>query len=232
MIQVGLPIDKIVVTGQPYFDWLSNNFATESKKSSAAMKKIIFVSEPISQSYRNYLGYTEKTIFNELTSALNEISLKNKIKITVLIKPHPREHSDYFINFVKNNKSENLSFQVVQQSNFLDLINQADIICGMSSMALLEAVILKKNVISIQIGLKRESPFILDVLGALKSVRRQCDLVLALAAVLIDKSKVQCDFDFVPNAIKNVVAQIEDIFHGDEQNKRSSINKNNASSCN
>jgi hypothetical protein len=205
----GIDFARVVVTGQPYFDWLASNIAINPNKQSDSSKTILFVSEPISQSCGKYLGYTEKTIFDELVKVLQKISSENNTKTNVLIKPHPREDSAYFERFMENNKFENLVFKVVQRSNFFELIQQADLICGMSSMALLEAIILKKNVVSIQIGLDKESPFILDILGILKSIKNNCDLYDKIKSVLIDKKSVQCDFKFVQNSIENVIAEIK-----------------------
>ena len=113
--------------------------------------------------------------------------------------------------FAKNNNFKKINFKVVQQSNLFDLIQQSNVVCGMSSMALIEAVILKKDVISIQIGLNKENPFILDVLGILKSIENYSDLYDKFKSVLIDKKSVQCDFKFVQNSIEKVVTEIKGV---------------------
>lgn len=229
MIKVGIDAQKIVVTGQPYFDWLTQNVAAVPQKTSSVLKTVLFLSEPISQNCENYLGYDEKTIFDQLIKVLQQISLKNSIKINLIIKTHPREKSDYFEHFIRANPDKNLSLNLITQANLYELFPKVDLVCGMYSMALLEAVILKKNVISIQIGLKRESPFILDVLGVLKSMKTSSDLYAQTQSILIDKKNVQCDFKFVQNSIKNVVMEIErelsDADYKSKKNREWNINK-------
>lgn len=233
MIQEGITAEKIVVTGQPYFDWLSNVFHPQILKLDHHENKILFISEPISQTFNNYRGYTEESIFIELVKALELICKRHDLEFDIGIKLHPREDKKLFTDLISRLKSKFIKFRIIQELNLFKLFSDFDIVCGMASMALLEAALLKKNVISIQIGLEQENPFILDILGVLKSIKNQRDLVLALKSVLVDKNRVKCDFDFVSNAIKNVIAEIEEIFHGNEQNKRSkSINKNNGCSCN
>ena len=73
-IQERISERKIIITGHPYFDWVSKNTLKFNNLNNAT-KKVLFISEPISQGYGNYLGYTEKTIFGELIHCLEKISL-------------------------------------------------------------------------------------------------------------------------------------------------------------
>lgn len=233
MIGEGIDADKIVVTGHPYFDWISNEFTKKNNNLCCIKNKILFVSEPIYKTFGGYLGYTEKSIFIELVDALEIICSKNSIQIEYAIKLHPREDLQNFANLINSLKSNFVKFEVIQEFNFLKILNNFEIICGMSSMALLEAVILKKNVISIQIGLNKESPFILDNLGILKSIKNKEDLIAKLESVLVDKKRIQCDFNFVQNAIKNVIAEIEGVYNACGQNTKSKcINQNQSNTCN
>lgn len=215
-IQEGITANKIVVTGQPYFDWLTNALNSQVVKLDYSENKILFISEPISQTFGNYRGYTERSVFMELIKALELICKKHDLSVYIGIKLHPRENENNFVDFMNALKSKFIKFMIVQEPNFLKLLNDFNIICGMASMALLEAVILKKNVVSVQIGLNQESPFILDSLGILTSAKSLPDLYEKLKMVLIDKKSVQCDFYFVQNAIENIIAEVKEIFHGDE----------------
>ncbi len=93
-------------------------------------------------------------------------------------------------------------------------IRYADIICGMSSMFLIESAISQKKILSIQIGLKRDNPLVLEKMNVLKTIRTKEDLEIQLDNAL--KGKIMnCTMDFKENAVNNILKAIE---KGDESN--------------
>lgn len=163
----GISPDLIEITGQPHFDTVLRRYEEAVAIQSDFEWTICYVSEPISQDYDNdgkaepYWGYDEKSNFRHLYRMLEKISPELQGRIHLIIRPHPRERKENWTEIVKNCNSEKIILSIDTKSSSFALLKGVDLVCGMSSMFLLEAVICGKPIISIQIGLKRKNPFIL-----------------------------------------------------------------------
>lgn len=182
MMKEGLPESIIYVTGQPYLQYIRNRILQvdetdvrkyrKSIECSEKTKLIVYASDDISKTYNDSLenmfwGYNEKTIFSYVYKALNDFCLKGEDFI-LLIRPHPKEDIDYWNDVVK--KIPQMKVIIDKSTKGDTIIKSADLIIGMQSMFLLEAVLAHKEIISLQIGCKREEPFILSKLGIVQSV--------------------------------------------------------------
>lgn len=187
IINEGIQEERILVFGQPYFEYLFNYSQKENQKKFLITKNefkihnnelvITYISEPIMLSYpKLYLGYDEKTIFDSLKEALEKLVIYKNQKVCLIVKIHPREDSISYNDIVNDFNNDDIRIIIDQDNNIFDIIMVSDLICGMSSMALLEAKILQKPIISIQIGLNKENAFILDYLGIEKSVLNKISL--------------------------------------------------------
>jgi hypothetical protein len=76
-------------------------------------------------------------------------------------------------------------------------------------MFLIEAAILDKPVISIQIGLKRENPLILDRVNCLKSILDKQTLFNVLRLIIMGENTPRCYFNIIKNPVENVILQME-----------------------
>lgn len=221
MKRIGFDGKKIIVSGQPYFELMKKFQKNFSDKKNNIFKKkyditlsdklITFASEPLEMIYRgkgnsSYLGYTEKTILKNLLNELREIVLKNKLNLTLVIKPHPKESEDDLINLITDAKNLNFKIKIIKDCNSWDLIMASDLICGMSSMFLIESVILGKQVISIQIGLKKNDSFILSQRGILKSILTVETLSLKLKNYLVHSKKTKYKFKVIENPSTNIIS--------------------------
>lgn len=226
-VKDGLDRKKILVTGQPYFQLLlkqktnnDRNCLRKKLKISPSDFLIVYVSEPISKSYRetensnHYWGYTEKTIFKYLLQELDKIAKdKKNPKITFLIKLHPREDINSYDTLVKKLKSQpKFKIQIIKKpiSNW-NLILSANLICGMSSMLLTEALLLGKPILSVQIGLKRENPFILAKKKIVKSITDSDQLSSALKHLIVKRDKSNYNFKIIKNPVENIISAMEKI---------------------
>ncbi len=220
MIQEGIDSSLIKVTGQPYFEFLKKNLSKDEsvKKRNLLFSGnvdflITFASDGILQAYRetdnskHYLGYTEKTIFKELVDALQTIKIDKKIGI--VIRPHPKESLDNYCDLICLLKEKKIGFAVDKSLDSWDLIKMSELVCGMSSMFLIESVMLGKPIISIQIGLNQKSPFILDRRSVLKSVLNKETLVKVLKKVIVDNNLPRYNFEVINSPIKNIVDHVE-----------------------
>ncbi|MFZ3131540.1 MAG: hypothetical protein WA125_10685, partial [Desulfosporosinus sp.] len=153
--------------------------------------------------------YTEKTIFSEFLEALEEIA-PLKRNITVLIKLHPKEDADSFSRHLIN-IPKGLRIVIDKDTEPRKLILASDLVCGMSSMFLLESIIIGKPTLSVQIGLCRPSPFVLERMKILSSIRDQKSLRSYLESIILHKQVQEYKFSVVSNAVKNVINLVEDI---------------------
>lgn len=165
MVTEGFSPDNLIITGQPAFDGIAEYKKRSKHRSFREIRQkycvrendlfVVFVSQPLSRfygkdrTYPGFLGYTEKTVLNDLVRALDVISDGSSEDIVLLIRPHPKEKiADYDMN-----KSSNIRIIIADQDDPRDLILASDLVAGMNTELLVEACYLGSIVISIQPGL-------------------------------------------------------------------------------
>jgi hypothetical protein len=225
MEKIGFDSAKLIVTGHPYFDLIDGYYKKNLKKRkinkfkkengiSLSDKLIVFASEPLDMTYGKkgqkeyYWGYTEKTIIKVLLDELKKMVFENKIGLTLVLKPHPRENEDEIVRLVNNESNLNFKVKIYKKCNTWDLIMASDLVCGMSSMFLIESVILGRPVMSIQIGLKRKDHFILSRRGIMKTILKKDQLKRSLENILVFGRMKKYNFNVIKNASDNVVGYI------------------------
>ena len=216
-VKDGLEAEKIVITGQPYFETLTKKMHSinqmKIKKSEDFV--ITFASEPITETYKedknseHYWGYTEKIIFNDFIESLNEAIKLYNGKIVLILKLHPKENPGKFDYLLQTFNNDKITLKIDKNSDSHEVMTSSDLICGMSSMFLIESAIINKPVISIQIGLKRENPFILDKIGILKSILTKEELVKNLKSIVIANKPSGYNFSIIKNPVENIINEME-----------------------
>lgn len=213
LIEEGMDEHRICVTGQPHFETLQRKYNDINIQKDRERFTVIYVSEPILQDYDSgdeeklYWGFNEHTMYNKLIECLHQISDDIKKKIDVIIRPHPREKLTYWEQVKKDYIDINVSID--NKTDTFELLKKADVVCGMSSMFLLEANICKVPIISMMIGLKRENPFVLDKIGLCKSVTSKEELYEKMQAVIFEKDDIVA-FEIIDNATENVINLLEE----------------------
>jgi hypothetical protein len=226
-VKEGIEENRILVSGQPYFDYLIKKQENLQENIIKAYRDgigcneneflITYVSEPISKIYdegdnsEHYLGYTERTIFKQFFNVLNNVVEDSEKKIKLIIRLHPKENENNYNDIIDLLYSKNISIKVDKKSDGFNLMCASDLICGMSSMFLIEAAYLQRAVLSIQIGLKRENPFILDKKGFLKSSLSEEEVDIKLRKILTDKNTGKCAFNVEKGAVEKVINFMEEI---------------------
>lgn len=222
----GIDESRVLVTGHPYFEMLlkyrdskTQNNGLEFKKQTGIVSTdfvITFASEPISEVYKepddapHYWGYTERTILRSILSALQKITDTYSRNVTFIVRPHPKEKEDGCSDIFEMYRSSRLNIQIDKKANAWDLMVNADLVCGLSSMFLIEAAILGRPVMSVQIGLKRDDPFIFAKRELLETVLDEMTLFNKLKRVIINGDKIECDFKFIKNPVINVIKRMEE----------------------
>lgn len=195
MIKEGFPKERLVITGNPFFDdiiELKNNFTEEDKQRvkndlniSLDSYLFLFASQPSESFYGNSLGYTEKTVLRELLDAITFIPNVDR-DVSVLVKVHPREKKEDLENIVKGYKY----FQIIVDQSYptRETILASDAIISSTSTVLIESSYLEKPSISLQPGLKVEDMLITNELEVTLPIYKHGEVNLILEKLLFDKN--------------------------------------------
>ena len=222
---IGISDTEIVVTGHPYFEMLLQDGRKIIKDHTKSFRRnnniknsdivITFASEPIVSAYGvkngsiGCFGYTEVTILRDILSVLKKIVEKHKLNVVLVIKLHPREEDNSFNQIIEENKTDGLSVRLIRNCNVWELMAESDVICGMTSMFLIEAVLLGKPILSVQIGAVCKSEFILEREGVVDPVLSKGDLANRLEGLIIKPKLPRRSFRIVKNASKNIIDHLE-----------------------
>lgn len=209
LIKEGIQEEIIVPTGHPHFDTVLNRFKHAKPVYNKEQKNIVFVSEPISQDYDNcddtnlYWGYNERTIFHVLYHHLETLAESHSLRFRFIIRPHPRESKDNWNQILQKEKNSKISLEIDRDHDSFSIMKSADLICGMSSMFLLESFLCGKAILSIEIGLIRKNPFFLDELNYCKSILSEEELADHLTRIFLSDN-----FELSQHTIKNGLPKI------------------------
>lgn len=172
-VAAGLPAEKLVEVGQPYLE--SRRAQLLGVPATAAADSVVFVSERIRDDFRKgsplYLGFDEYEAVVQVAAAARAAGLK------LIVKLHPQEPADKFDALLGGAPD----VTVVKEADVEGLIAGAAKIAGMVSMLLLEAALVRGDVISFMPG-GEPSRFIGNRLGATMAVTDAGDLVGRLRA--------------------------------------------------
>lgn len=159
MIAEGFPPEILIVTGQPAFDEIIRS----QKPALASLRKIGrehlglpeniqvvgFVSEPLSQNFSGQRPYDELTVAEDL------IDYFSQTDTLLLFKRHPRDISGKFEELASL-RPELLMREIGGDCPPREFVAACDLVIGMTSILLLESLILGLPVISFQPGTKKE----------------------------------------------------------------------------
>lgn len=164
MISEGFDEARLLAFGHPYlsslrYDLLAMNVAglKHSLHISVDEKVALFVSEPLREHYGNARGYDQYQVLDYFLSNLAAEVERPRI----LVKLHPKDSRTSFQTLAT--KFELLPLQFVgNEFSSLECLAVSDFVFGMSSIMLIEAYVLGKNVVSLQPGLCVEDSMVLS----------------------------------------------------------------------
>lgn len=226
MINEGIEAYKVEVTGQPYFEYLIKKKKLISAEDILKYKQsvgcldsdiiIIFAAEAINRTYlddskaEEIIGYSDKSILNEIYKCVKEISPKSDKNIKIIIRPHPKDDINIYTEFVLRKEERGFQVLIDKNTDGVLVINAADIVCGMSSMFLLESAIMRKPIISVQIGLKEENPFILSQIGQIETIVTSAKLKNVFEDFILKKHYGRYNLQFKYEGIKKILNLMEE----------------------
>ena len=197
MITEGIPEDKIIITGQPAFDSiLDRNRLSEadcsSIKTDLNLSKtetiVTFAAESLKKDFGNSLGYDEHSTLVCLGNVLEKICTQNKqLEIYLLIKLHPENTYEEFewalskwpLLKMRITKNEHRPYEVLAIS---------DIVVGMSSILLVEAILAGNIVVSLQLDSLVGSKMVATKTGAIPFIRSADEGEKVIRSLLLDDS--------------------------------------------
>lgn len=196
MIREGIPETKIVVTGQPAFDSIPKYKKTFLKEGYFKIRKklgikdekmILFVSESLKRDFGDSLGYTEVTTLQAVLNTLKRLTCEN-FKFVLVVKLHPQNKEEDFekIDFDKYRSQFNVKF-IHGELLPRDLVLCSDVVIGMTSVLLVESILLGKPTLSLQINSKKDDILIATRIGAIPLISNVKDFKQILHSILVNK---------------------------------------------
>lgn len=111
-------------------------------------------------------------------------------------------------------RDDNVMLEMDKENDSFSVMKSVDLVCGMSSMFLLESMICQKPVLSIEIGLKRDNPFILDRIGYCKSILSEEELQKKLGQIFCSS---QNGSNKTTQAYENMIGYPKGVHNATEQ---------------
>jgi hypothetical protein len=184
MVKEGFDPKRIVVTGNPYFETFFR------KRSVIKGKPIIsFLSQPFSELIREDkgfdFGFDDIEAFRDVVKALERLGVTEEI----VVKLHPRTKNTHAYDALI--KASRLSIRVDLKTPTTKIIERSSLVIGMNTVALFEAALMGKNVLSYQPNLNRPDPLISNRLGLSVPVYKKKDLLVAIRRLRSGKKPVR-----------------------------------------
>lgn len=195
MQEEGFDPSVLVITGQPAYDDLvfeRDTFSAEKRdmiRSDFGARNeelvVVFASEPLfwgTQDNPADCGYTKTGVLRLLIMALDHIQEKYKSNILLVIRPHPREDAHEYQGI----RGEKIRVIVSSTGRSRDIVQAADLVCGMTTALLLEACYLGCIVASIQPGLIELDILPSNRLGYTTPIYKEEDIIPVIQTLLLD----------------------------------------------
>ncbi|MBN2435953.1 MAG: UDP-N-acetylglucosamine 2-epimerase [Spirochaetes bacterium] len=202
MISEGFPKNKLVITGNPYFDTFK---ILHDKNENVRTDSILFISQP---EYQKGCYQTDTRLFEDLLDTIHELDEKVKI----IIRPHPKDIIETYTKYA----SENIIIDA--KTDAKKLIDLNDIIIGKNSTLLFEAVFRGKFVISYQPTIEKPDRLVTNNMGLSYLVRSKSKLAKIIDNAIKNQLKTKkigvIEFYNDGQCLERVTRNIKSILYG------------------
>jgi hypothetical protein len=192
MLLEGFPPEHLIVTGAPHLDNLTTIRAAFGNEHRTALRArygvgpeeimILFPSQPLSVLYGETLGYTEQQVLAILVNALDSLAERENIKLTLAVRPHPRENPLKFVGV----QAQHIRIISAAAGSGRIWAMACDLVVGMNTELLLEACYLGCLTISFQPNLRQPDLLPTNGSGLSLPVYSQQELDPVLRRALFD----------------------------------------------
>jgi hypothetical protein len=191
----GLPAERLVVTGQPAFDdirrehqaLLADRARLRAAHGMPAEARVVtFVAESLARDYSDSLGYDEQSTLAFLGDALRELAPAAG-PLFLAIKLHPQNDPVQFGWAL--HRWPGLTPQLfAREVTPREMIVMSDLVVGMTSVMLIEAILVGRLTVSLELDAKREPQLVATRAGALPALRTADAARRVLADLLLDRA--------------------------------------------
>ncbi len=172
-VKDGVPSEIMKITGNPGLDYYA--------KIRSNSKKVLFMSQPLSVINKEYEGYDEFVVMEDLLKACRELGIKAHVKC------HPKD----------TEKFRETYSSISVEGELEKLVQDYDAVVGMTTMGLLQCSLMGVPVISYEPDLNTEDKSIVNKLGITKGAYSYEELVHQLRMITgsYDEKKLPGWFD-------------------------------------
>lgn len=182
----GIDENIIVISGNPYYDYLKNWKPIISKdklfqkiRLRKNEKYILYAPEPLSKfNLQKQYGFDELSGLIHLNKSLKELKLSN---IKIVVKAHPNQQHEVFESYIS--KQSNILY--LKNININDLIYYCECVVGFFSNSIIESFKMNKKVLRIMIDLIDKKLDFLRVLNIGNIINNKQELNIQLKKLLI-----------------------------------------------
>ncbi len=168
LMALGFKADRVLIAGQPYLSFLGAPAESkfEDKPLPSTVRALLYVSEPYSRDYalglQDSIGFDEFDVFDVIyETATQALEISRDLRIDLAIKLHPYEGADpYCRRLTELSRQPRLNLRLIGgDKSGQEAVGSSDIVVGVSSILLLEAMLLGKPTLSLRPGLIGPDPF-------------------------------------------------------------------------
>jgi len=200
MVACGFDAERIMVTGQPALDEVRGWRGASAAAVRADLRRrvgvrsddimVLYASSPVGISVAagepaSDPGYNTFSVLTLLIESLEELAGEMAGRLTLVVRPHPREDGVAFERF----RDRSVTVLIEAGGHGRDWLLAADVVSGMTSMLLVEACHLGKPTVSVQPGLRSSDSLPTNRSELSLPVYRQEELLPTLRRVLLDSSE-------------------------------------------
>lgn len=199
MIADGIPVERIVETGQPVFDDLVRVGSPQGLERRARARRswqvtedefvILYASQPVagyygsSQKDTKYLGFTEFDVTKILLNCLNDLANSDR-SLHLIMRPHPKEERSYYETLTERSGFFSVTMDSVE--NAYESVHGADVVVGISSILLIEAAVMGRVAISVQPNLIGLDQLKSNIVGLTRAAYSEAEIRSFLARSVLD----------------------------------------------
>jgi len=187
LVALGFPEERVVVSGHPFLASLVDRpVPTQTVEGPT---RVLFVSEPIAEDMargaNRPFGFDQVDAFAVVHAAAMARAHAGQV-VEVAVKFHPYEEPERFTRALANFEvHERLSVRALSRNELAATwVAWAQLVCGIGSMLLLEAIAAGRPVVSVQPGLAREDTFIASRRGFVPLMTDAANAPAALAVLV------------------------------------------------
>ncbi|RJQ27362.1 hypothetical protein C4565_05350, partial [Candidatus Parcubacteria bacterium] len=180
MIEEGFDAKRIQVLGNPRFERLLNQAQPNRKTARRNLglmdgeKLLVHASQPatafLGSDVESTWGFSEFSILRWLLEGFERLDADERKVTRLVVKPHPEEDIEPLLDIVASASQQGVVAEVNEVTPMLELVEAADLVTGINSILLLEALILGVPAVSLQPNLKREDMLLPTRIGAMRLI--------------------------------------------------------------